>query len=1092
MRCEPPGWHLAEPLIERIAALRSRYRDSTPTTLQITQRARPESARAIRWREQFPFEDGPLFAQRLAASNIADDEFLCVTADEMPLPWASNAPAWSRTVVDCYLRPLSPGSYAQGELGNWNDDLAPFLPLVAPLVDHFVGEMRRRATDVAREYASGLFSPQEVHELFLDELLNAYKRMIAPAMVLELNLAGLAGQLPGASPVDRFHSFVTGLGDPAAALRMLARYPVLARQLVVRGENWLDSKLTFLGDLSRDWPAIRGWLNADRHTDRLMRIQAQLGDSHCGGRSVLIATLESGLRLVYKPRSLSVDVHFQDLLKWISDHAPDLVFKTLKVLDRGTHGWVEFIDPATCESTEGVRRFYERQGGYLALLYVLYGSDFHCENVIADGEHPVLVDLEGLFHPPVPSMCGSEWDVAAQAWKMSVLRTGLLPIPMRLSVDARSLDRSGLAAANDQMSPLGVLRTTDAGTDKMHLVRQHLPLPATSHWPSEAGRPVEQIDGEAIVRGFRKVYRLIAAHTHTAHGDDGPLDRFRGDEVRVVLRHTRTYAGLLAESFHPDVLRNALDRDQVLDLLWADVPDSPHLASVVPAECHDLWNGDIPLFRSYVGSRDVHCTTGHRIADFLPEPTDVAVRRRTLAMNEADLERQIWLIRASLATLDPKRVRLTKGTWGRIDPAPGRDVRARLLAQARRIGDRLDTLAWRDDTHAGWMGLRHDGRDEWSVRPLGPELYDGTAGVVLFLAQLGNVTGIERYRELARLGANTLRQQMAAARPAELGIGAFTGWAGVVYVYSHLAVLWEDAEWLTDARRAADFLVPLIETDVLHDVVGGATGCIAGLLALHAVAPSDELLAAAVRCGDHLLRSARDTAVGIGWPSARYKVSLAGFSHGASGIAMFLLRLAQLSGEPRFNDAATAALTYERSLFDSHHGNWADLRPEDAVRRASAPMAAWCHGAAGIGLSRLCRLSEPDAETSQHEIAIAVEATLSSGFGDNHCLCHGDLGNLDFLLQAAEALTHEAWKADVQRLTLRTLDSVDRNGWRCGINKPMDTPGLMTGLAGIGYGMLRLAAPEIVPPITTLCPPQVTKQSASGAHRSLLHRAMSG
>jgi type 2 lantibiotic biosynthesis protein LanM len=1089
---EPFDWHLAEPLTERIAALRSYNSGSTRTILQIAPQAGAESLRATEWREQFPFDDGPLFAQRLAASNIAEDEFLSVMADETAPLWGANARPWSRRVVDCYLRPQSPGRYARGAPANGNDALAPFLPLVAPLVDHFAGELGREAIEVASNYTSAPFDPLDVHELFLYELLNAYKRMIGPTMVLELNLAGLAGQLAGASPAERFNSFVTGLSDPAAALRMLARYPVLARQLVVRGENWLNSNVTFLRDLSRDWPAIHGWLNPDCDTGRLTRIRTQLGDSHRSGRSVLIATLESGLRLVYKPRSLAVDAHFQDVLKWISDQAPDLTFKTLKLLDRGSHGWVEFIHPASCESTEGVQRFYERQGGYLALMYVLHGTDFHCENVIADGEHPVLVDLETLFHAPVHPIGRSGWGTAAQPWETSVLRTGLLPMAIRFLGDVPSLDRSGLGAADGQMSPLAVLRATDAATDKMHLVREHLPLAASSHWPSDAGRPVEQIEGEAIVRGFRKVYRIIAAHKNSVHTDEWPLGRFRGDEVRIVLRHTGTYGRLLTESFHPDVLRNALDRDQLFDLLWADVPDIPHLASVVSAECRDLWNGDVPLFRGHVGSRDLTCSGGQRIADFLPESTEVTVRKRVLAMNEADLERQAWLIRASLATLDPKRIKLTRRTCEQIDPAPGGDVRPRLLAQARRIGDRLDILAWQDNTHAGWMGLRHDGRDEWSVRPLGPDLYDGTAGVVLFLAHLGVVTGKQRYRKLAVKGANNLRKQVAAVPPAALGIGAFTGWAGLVYLYSHLAVLWEQPEWLTEARRVADSLVPLIDADVLHDVMGGAAGCIAGLLALHAAAPSDDFVTAAVECGDHLLRSAQETAVGIGWPSALYKVPLAGFSHGASGIATFLLRLAGLSGQPRFKDAATAALAYERSLFDSHHGNWADLRPADAVRRAPAPMVAWCHGAAGIGLSRLCMLSEPDEQISQREIAVAMEATLSSGFGDNHCLCHGDFGNLDFLLQAAETLTHEGWKADVQRLTLRILDDVERNGWRCGINKPVDTPGLMTGLAGIGYGMLRLAAPQIVPPVTRLCPPRITEQRASGARRSPLHRVTSG
>ena len=112
--CEPSDWYLAEPLTERIAALRSHNGDSSRTTLQIARQAGAESVRAIEWREQFPFDDGPLFAQRLAASNITEGEFLCVMADETATLWGAHVPAWSRTVVDRYIRPQSPGSYVRG------------------------------------------------------------------------------------------------------------------------------------------------------------------------------------------------------------------------------------------------------------------------------------------------------------------------------------------------------------------------------------------------------------------------------------------------------------------------------------------------------------------------------------------------------------------------------------------------------------------------------------------------------------------------------------------------------------------------------------------------------------------------------------------------------------------------------------------------------------------------------------------------------------------------------------------------------------------------------------------------------------------
>jgi lantibiotic modifying enzyme len=120
-------------------------------------------------------------------------------------------------------------------------------------------------------------------------------------------------------------------------------------------------------------------------------------------------------------------------------------------------------------------------------------------------------------------------------------------------------------------------------------------------------------------------------------------------------------------------------------------------------------------------------------------------------------------------------------------------------------------------------------------------------------------------------------------------------------------------------------------------------------------------------------------------------------------------------------------------------------------------------------------LAGENSDMVRREITQAVETTLASGFGDNHSLCHGDLGNLDFILQASEVLNNDKWRAAVQHMTARVLDDVERNGWKCGIVKPVETPGLMTGLAGIGYGMLRLAEPNVTPSVLTLSPPTFCK-----------------
>lgn len=134
-------------------------------------------------------------------------------------------------------------------------------------------------------------------------------------------------------------------------------------------------------------------------------------------------------------------------------------------------------------------------------------------------------------------------------------------------------------------------------------------------------------------------------------------------------------------------------------------------------------------------------------------------------------------------------------------------------------------------------------------------------------------------------------------------------------------------------------------------------------------------------------------------------------------------------------------------------------------------MTAWCHGAPGIGLARLRCLPYLDNREIREEIDIALKTTLRHGFGSNHSLCHGDLGNLDLLLQASQALgTPE--EIEVAQLTASILKSINCHGWVCGVPLGVETPGLMTGLAGIGYGFLRLAAPKQVPSVLVLEPPK--------------------
>jgi lantibiotic modifying enzyme len=123
----------------------------------------------------------------------------------------------------------------------------------------------------------------------------------------------------------------------------------------------------------------------------------------------------------------------------------------------------------------------------------------------------------------------------------------------------------------------------------------------------------------------------------------------------------------------------------------------------------------------------------------------------------------------------------------------------------------------------------------------------------------------------------------------------------------------------------------------------------------------------------------------------------------------------------------------------------------------------WCYGASGIGLARLASLAYLDDAQIREEIGAALKTTIAKGFGHNHSLCHGDLGNLETLFVATQRLHERQYDQALEQLTAMLLESIEAGKWITGVPLGGETPGLMNGLAGIGYALLRLAEPEMVP-----------------------------
>lgn len=1067
-------WYKATTLTERIASLHA-----TPSErLDIKINTELQERRLQRWKSQFPLTNDSYFSQRLAVDGITEHEFLHLLGE--PIEPVQNRfakpPSWVTEIAEAFVRPNSSSMPPLKEFEF--PEVAGFLDAIAPLINQGRDRLHQKIQTIVETQNNLPFDPNTIEVLLFASLPEQLLWMLGRTMVLELNVARLQGLLQGDTSEERFQSFLQRLHQHEAVISLLQEYPVLARQLVTSINRWVNFSVEFLQHLCADWEAICHIFSPNGDPGVLLEINGGRGDTHRGGRSVLIAKFSSGLQVVYKPRTLAVDVHFQQLLTWLNQRGNHPPFRILKILNRETYGWVEFVTATGCRDSEAIQRFYERQGAYLALLYGLEATDFHLENLIAAGEHPVLIDLESLFHLRTEGMDITESDLPTlNTMAYSVLRVGLLPQRLWANAESEGIDMSGLGGKAGQLTPYHLPYLEAIGTDEMRFARKRMPMFGSQNRPTLNDVEVNVLDYTKEIRnGFTTIYRLLLQYRDELRSQNGPLACFGEDEVRVIFRPTRTYSSLLYESFHPDFLRNALDRDRHFDRLWVGIEQQPYLAKVISAERDDLWQGDIPMFTTRPNSRAIWSSSNQEIADFFDETGMRGVQRRIQQLSEADLQQQLWFIRASLTTLAMGEEQVKWPSYYLAEPQNSAS-REQLLKAALAVGDRLESLALRDEKNVSWIGLTLLNQKHWTLASLGIDLYDGLSGVILFLAYLGSVTQEKRYTTLAKTALTTMQRQMESSKAFITSIGGFNGWGGIIYTLTHLGVLWDEPELLAEAESLVELLPDLIAKDEQLDIIGGAAGCIASLLNLYRCAPCQRTIGAAIQCGDRLIARAQKMEQGIGWIAAGIgKKPLAGFSHGAAGIAWALLELEAMTGEERFRKAALEAIAYERSLFCLQVGNWPDLREfENAVLAQSKEpvnfMTAWCHGAPGIGLGRLRSLPHLNDTETRAEIGTALHTTLTQGFGLNHCLCHGDLGNLELILQASLTLNDSKWLHQVNRLAAIILESINKHGWLCGVPLGVETPGLMTGLAGIGYQLLRLAEPTHIPSVLTLAPP---------------------
>jgi lantibiotic modifying enzyme len=398
------------------------------------------------------------------------------------------------------------------------------------------------------------------------------------------------------------------------------------------------------------------------------------------------------------------------------------------------------------------------------------------------------------------------------------------------------------------------------------------------------------------------------------------------------------------------------------------------------------------------------------------------------------------------------------------------------LEVAGRLASEVAGSAIWCDGRCNWVGAlprdetRESGRT--AIAALGPDLYGGTSGVALFLAEAGARLRDDRLQATAG-GAIRLALDHADRTSRRSRDGLYSGLVGIAYAAERVAHLLGAEDVHTRARELlVDWRLDGARSPSA-DLMSGCAGAILGLVALSPLVAEPWPLDFAVELGDDLIARADVTTAGWSWrdPADRSKHNLCGYLHGAAGIGHALAELFGATGAVRFAEAATRAFDYERWWLDARTGTWPDLRGVARGVGRDAPMPvsdSWCNGAFGIVLSRLRAADLFASEPLRYEACIALAACehlvaeLVTGAPDDFSLCHGAAGAADVMLHATGRSGDLA--ALLARRGIELYAGSGATCFPCGTVLG-DTPGLLLGTSGVGMLYLRLSDPQLQSPL---------------------------
>lgn len=842
-------------------------------------------------------------------------------------------------------------------------------------------------------------------ELQTENGLRTYFNTEIRALLIKLHVFDFnyRKQKDGINTIDQYNNLILNEGVG----KFFEQYPGIVYPLYnffYKTKKFLEKLVV---DLAADWNQLSkiNILHSKKVTDMLFN----LGDTHNDGKQVVILVFGKE-KVLYKPRSSSNDVIYQKLIqKWNEDNKESQL-KVPKILTSPTHCWVEYIPNLPLKTIEQVENFYNKMGIQAAFVYVLNGSDFHKENIIAFGDSPVFIDMECLF---------SRGCLSSQKGKLeeSIIATHLFPL-LQLPIGQIGRTISGIVPFDSFSNTYeqsvviynseGFLEITTER--KTQTVDKNVPFDYTQHYFASRY-------SESILEGFKAGYEYLSSIKKEILSIVSNIK----NESRLILRATREYSKLLSLSYHPRLLMNKNDREMYLLTVF----EKSYNTAILFQEYKSLINGDIP-FTSICFDERALIINDKKISDPILEETPKQLLEKRLAtLSTEDLSKQLDFIKAAI---DPHENLLSRKLNLK------RDSNIDFLKKVQQI-----VLAIEKNNE---FKISRKER-EIQLTEIDDFIYNGRAGLYLVYIQLYKITSKECYLKKVKNFLQGIASKIEKLKNLE-DIGFFTGYSGLI----HLSLIFyketKDLSVLSLAITIKNKLLSFIEenNEVEIDILSGLAGFLSVLIDLYRLTSRVVLKENCTDITKRIIKNAYsdDSDTGIWWTR-----KLTGFSHGNSGIIYALNKYNKYINEISVDKYINSALLFERN-FKNNNG-WKDLRNNEINEDTNT----WCNGSPGILITRY-ELMKDLEEKVLEDYLLAYSNVEFNSDGLDYNLCHGLLGNFLILFVVSE---NEEEKQYFKNLILKHCEGIfsASNLKNNIINYSLDL-GLLTGLLGAVYAYL--------------------------------------